>query len=67
VAGSQAFGIAEAWRATTADSTEEVIILTEQELDRIDLKSLTMALIQVLPHTKVMVVKQHPLWRSEPL
>jgi hypothetical protein len=61
------FGITKASRATTTDSTEEVILLTKQELKSVDVAALTTALMEVLPHTKVWVVEEHPRWSSEPL
>lgn len=38
------------------DSTEEVILLSEFDLNRVDTESITRALMDVLPHTKVWVV-----------
>jgi hypothetical protein len=60
-------GITKASRATTTDSTEEVILLTKQEVKSVDVTALTTALMEVLPHTKVWLVEEHPRWSSEPL
>jgi hypothetical protein len=61
------FGLTHATRATTTDSTEEVIILAKRDFDSVDVTALTTALMEVLPHTKVWVVEEHPRWSSEPL
>ena len=61
------FGIAEASRAITTDSTEEVILLVKEDFDRVDVRALPLALMDVLPHTKVWVAEAHPRWSSEPL
>lgn len=61
------FGIAEARRAITVDSTEEVILLAEQDFEAVDVRGLTLALMEVLPHIKVWVAQEHPRWSSEPV
>ena len=61
------FGVSEAMRATTVDPTEEVVLLGDQDFASVDVQALTLALMAVLPHTKVWVVQQHPLWTSEPI
>ena len=61
------FGVAKASRATTTDSTEEVILLTSGDFGSVDVDALTRALMGVLPHVKVWVVEEHPRWSTEPL
>jgi hypothetical protein len=59
------FGVTAGRRATTTDSTEEVILLTQPDIDRIDVNALTVALMDVLPHTKVWVTADGRRWTSE--
>ncbi len=61
------FGVTQASRATTTDSTEEVILLPKQQMATLDVHALTVALMRVLPHKKVWVVQEHPRWTTEPL
>lgn len=61
------FGVGPASRATTTGAGEEVILLPEEVLGRIDAAQLTYALMRVLPHTKVWVLAAHPAWPSEPV
>jgi hypothetical protein len=61
------FGIDAASRATTTDSTEAVILLAKEDFDRVDVRALTLALMDVLPHMKVWVAEAHPRWSSEPV
>jgi hypothetical protein len=61
------FGVAAARRATTTDPTEEVLLLNATALASVDVRALTLAVMDVLPHTKVWVVEDMPLWASEPL
>jgi hypothetical protein len=61
------FGVTKASRATTTDSTEEVILLAGRDFDSVDVETLTGELMKVLPHAKVWVVDEHPRWSAEPL
>lgn len=60
------FGVAGASRATTTDSSEEVILLAKADLESVDVQELTLALMDVLPHMKVWVVEEGPRWVTEP-
>lgn len=59
------FGVTFARRALSTDSTEEVILLTQEEYERIDGEALTRAVMDVFPHTKVWVAPDSPKWTSE--
>lgn len=59
------FGVDSARRASTTDATEEVILLGPVDADRVDVNALTLALMEVLPHTKVWVTADGPRWTSE--
>ena len=61
------FGITSARRATSVDATEEVIILSVVEFAEFDVPTLTAALYEVLPHTKVWVAPASDRWVSEDL
>lgn len=61
------FGIAEASRAITIDPTEEIILLAQQDFDSVDVRGLTLGLMDVLPHVKVWVVPEAPGWSTEPI
>lgn len=62
------FGVTQASRATTTDSTEEVILLAAADFAAVDVQALTLALMDTLPHTKVWVTEEHPRWVStEPI
>jgi hypothetical protein len=61
------FGVTSARRATTVDTTEEVILLAEADVNRVDVAALTAALYEVLPHTKVWVTEDGIRWTSEDL
>jgi hypothetical protein len=61
------FGISSARRAVDTDATEEVILRSPDDFARIDPREVTIAVIGVLPHTKVWVVEEHPLWDVEDL
>lgn len=61
------FGITSARRATTSDATEEVFLLSRPDLFAVDVKSLTQALMAVLPGTKIWVVQDTARWVSEPV
>jgi len=59
-------GISSARRAvTTTDSTEEVILLSKRDFAQIDANEVTIAVTAVLPHRKVFVIEDHPLWATE--
>lgn len=59
------FEVTCASRATTTDSTEEVILLGKDDFASVDAQALTLALMDILPHTKVWVVEEHPRWSTE--
>jgi hypothetical protein len=61
------FAIASAWRAADTDPTEEIILISATDFARVNVHELTAALMDVLPHTKVWVIKANPMWKSEPL
>jgi hypothetical protein len=61
------FGIAAGARATTTDSSEEVILLAKPDFESVDVRELTLALMDALPHTKVWVIEQSPWWTTEPI
>lgn len=61
------YGIASGRRAVTVDATEEVILLTNADFERTETGALTLALMEVLPHRKVLLVRDDSLWRSEPI
>jgi hypothetical protein len=61
------FGIAVASRATTTDSTEEVVLLAQRDYASVDVSKFTLALMEVLPHTKVWVIEESPRWAAEPI
>ena len=61
------FGVSHAKRATTSDSTEEIVLLSETDFESVDVHALTLALMETLPHTKVWVAADGPLWSAESL
>lgn len=61
------FGVTRASRATTTDATEEVILLAKADFDSVAVKQVTLALMDVLPHTKVWVIEEGPRWVTEPI
>ena len=61
------FGISSARRAVTTDSTEEVILLSKSDFSQIEAREVALAVMEVLPHTKVLVIEDSPLWRAEAL
>ena len=66
VATLKEFGVVRGWRAITTDATEEVILLTEADYAKVDVRELTLALMNVFPH-QVAVVPRHEKWRYEPI
>jgi hypothetical protein len=61
------FGVQECRRAKPADPTEEVFLLPPECFAAADAHALTIALMEVLPHTKVWVVAESTQWDSETL
>ena len=61
------FGISCARRGVDTDATEEVILLSPDDFAQIDPREVSVAVMGVLPHTKVWVVEEHPLWDIEDL
>lgn len=59
------FGVTRASRATTTDSTEEVILLARSDVESVDVRALTLALMEVLPHKKVWVLEEGPRWVTQ--
>jgi hypothetical protein len=56
------FGISHARRAADTDATEEVILLSPEDFARIDSQEVAIDVMEVLPHTKVWVIEEHPMW-----
>ena len=62
------YGISSARRADNSeDETEEIILLADETYARVDIDALTRALIDVLPHKKVAVIRDGPRWPGEPI
>lgn len=61
------FGILSAQRAVDTDSSEEVILVQSGDFASIDASRVAIAIMDVLPHTKVWVVEANPAWDAEPL
>ncbi|MGO9559530.1 MAG: hypothetical protein ACLPQS_12425 [Acidimicrobiales bacterium] len=59
------FGIEHARRAVSTDDSEEVILLDASVYDEVNVAEVTLALMDVLPHTKVWVAPFSEQWRSE--
>jgi hypothetical protein len=61
------FRIFEASQPPSLDPTEEIFILSPSDFDSVDNREVTLALMDVLPHKKVWVVKRGGLWQGEPI
>lgn len=61
------FGVSSARRAVPRDPTEEVILLSPSDFARIDPREVSLAVMAVLPHTKVAVIEENPHWDAEVL
>lgn len=61
------FGIEGVRRAIPIDPTKEVFLVSSDDFARIDSDAVCLALVDVLPHTKVFVAQDGPRWRSEPI
>ena len=61
------FDIEGAQRVVPLDPTEEVFLISAEDFARIDPNAVSLALMDVLPHTKVAVAPDGPGWRSEPI
>ena len=61
------FGILSARRAVDTDSSEEVILVQSDVIASVDASQVALAIMDVLPHTKVWVVEANPAWDAEPL
>jgi hypothetical protein len=59
------FGIRDASRLILSDDTEEVVLIPRYEYERIEVERLTLALMEVLPHTKVWVAPDDAPGESE--
>jgi hypothetical protein len=57
------FGISHARRAADTDATEEAILVSPEDFARIDPQEVAIAVMGVLPHTKVWVVAENPCGR----
>jgi hypothetical protein len=66
VAVFRRFGERNVRRVTDSDETE-AIFLVENDIVDPELTKLTLALMDVLPNTKVYVITDGPRWISEPL
>jgi hypothetical protein len=60
-------GITLAHRAVDSDPSEEVLLLKSADYERVDPEAVALAVMQVLPSTKVWVIEEHPAWDVEPL
>jgi hypothetical protein len=54
-------------RATSVDTTEEIILVSGEEYVGLNVRGATELLMSVLPHRKVWVAPDGAMWRSEPL
>lgn len=61
------FGITSAQRAVDTDPSEEVLLLSTADFAQVDPEAVALAVMQVLPSTKVWVIEEHPAWEVEPL
>ncbi len=61
------YGITSAQRAVDTDPSEEVFLLKTAEYAQVDPGAVALAVMQVLPSTKVWVIEEHPAWEVEPL
>jgi hypothetical protein len=61
------FGIAAARRAVGTDASEEVLLVTPGDFEAIDAERVALAVMEVLPHTKVWIIREHPAWVTEEL
>ena len=61
------FGISSALRASDADPSEEVFLLKESDFKRINPDEVSLAIMAVLPNTKVWVIEEHSAWEVEQL
>jgi len=60
-------GISVARRAVPADSSEEIILVSQDVYEQADIDGLTRALMAVLPHAKVWVAPDNQRWAGEPI
>jgi len=61
------YGISAARRAVPADSSEEIILVSQDVYEQADIDGLTRALMDVLPHAKVWVAPDNQRWSGEPI
>lgn len=61
------YGVGECRRAVTVDATEEVLLLAPDTMAALDVDAATRAVMAVLPHRKVWLVRDSEQWNSEPL
>ena len=61
------FGVNAARRAIGTDPSEAIILLASEDYGRVDTDAVALAVMRVLPHTKVWVTEENPAWESEPL
>lgn len=61
------YGVSSARRATSTGVSEQVVLLAQADFASVDVRALTLALMDALPHTQVRVVEDHPRWVSEPI
>jgi hypothetical protein len=61
------FGVLTARRAVDTDASEEVLLLRPEDFSSIEPDEVALAVMAVLPHTKVWVIREHPAWTSEAL
>ncbi|QCX26274.1 hypothetical protein [Nocardioides jishulii] len=61
------FGVSSAFRAIDVDPSEEVFLLASPDFERLDPDRVALAIMRVLPNTKVWVTEVHPAWETEPL
>jgi len=61
------FGITAIRRATGTDAGEEVFLLGAPDYERTDPQEVALAIVDVLPHTKIWVIADNPAWDAEQL
>lgn len=61
------FGVASAKRAISRDPTEEVILLAPKDFARVEPAEVAVALMIVMPHTKIWVIEEASIWDTEEL
>ena len=63
----ESYGINSARRATTTDESEEVVLLEPVDYKKVEVRTLTLAIMEVLPQVKVWVTLMNDRWETEPI